>query len=144
MARLEESIREAFDVGEQLRVVRAVATAGSGAGRSRRGLLFGFGGQTLADAGSDWHGSIRLDRRTNILVITDRRVILGETKLGRFSAVLTEVPRSLVASITGQKAKLAIGKLVLTLATGEQMVLDLASDRGLDRFLADANGALQP
>ncbi len=143
MKRLESSIQAALDPGEQLRVARAVATAGSGAGRTRGGVLFGLGGQALADAGSDHHGSIRLDRRTNILAITDRRVILGRTKLGQLDQVLTEVPRSDVASITGEKAKLAIGKLTVTLRNGERLVLDLASDRGLDGFLADARAALE-
>lgn len=144
MGRLEDSIQAALDPGEHLRVSRAVATAGSGAGRTRGGLIFGLGGQTLADAGSDRHGSVRVDRRTNILAITDRRVILGQTKLGKFSAILSEVPRSDVVSITGQKAKLAIGKLTLTLATDQQVVLDLSSDRDLDHFLAEAASALQP
>lgn len=123
---------------------RAVATAGSGAGRTRGGLIFGLGGQTLADAGSDYHGSLRVDRRTNLLAITDRRVILGQTKLGKFHGILSEIPRSDVAAITGQKAKLAIGKLTLTLTSGKQVVLDLSSDRDLDGFLASATMALQP
>lgn len=144
MTRLEDSIQAALDPGEQLRATRAVATAGSGAGWTRGGVLLGVGGQLLADAGSDHHGSGRLDRRTNLLAITDRRVVLGQTKLGTFRRVLHEVPRSEVTSITGQKAKLAIGKLTLTLRGGERLVLDLSSDRGLDAFLADAAAALQP
>jgi hypothetical protein len=144
MSRLEDSIQAALDSDEQLRITRAVATAGSGAGRTRGGLIFGIGGQAMADGGSDRYGSIRLDRRTNLLAITDRRVILGHTKLGKFSQIFTEVPRSDVASITGQKAKLAIGKLTVSLTTGQQVVLDLKSDRDLDEFLTNATTALQP
>lgn len=144
VGKLNDSIQASLNPGETLRVSRAVATAGSGAGWTREGLILGVGGQSLADAGSDRHGSIRLDRRTNLLAITDQRVILGRTQFGKFKQILTDVPRAAVSAVSGEKAKLAIGKLTLHLTTGEQVVLDLASDRHLDEFLADAELALQP
>ena len=142
MARIDTAVQAILDPGERLMASRAVATAGSIASRSGGGFLFGIGGQMFADLGSDAHGSIRLDRRTNLLVITGRRVVLAQTRLGRVVEVFAMIPRDEVASIEGQKAKVAIGKLSLRLSSGEEIVLDLVSDRRLDEFLAEANAAL--
>ncbi len=77
----------------------------------------------------------------NLLVITDRRVLVGKSRLGKLVKVLLEVPVAEVTSIEAVKARVAFGKVRLHFRNGEAVELDLKSDRDLDGFVAAASPA---
>lgn len=77
----------------------------------------------------------------NLLVVTDRRVLVGKSRLGKLVKVLLEVPVSEVTSMEAVKARVAFGKVRLNFRNGEVVELDLKSDRDLDQFVDAASPA---
>ena len=122
--------------GEAIVVQRAVAPAGA-MGAQLGEAFAGPVGSFLAGRYEGMaHGvAPAVPVGTELLVFTDRRLcFLSTTRLGRPKAVLAVCDLSDIAAVRFRAARTAFGKVEIDHRDGATVVLDLKSDRGIDRL----------
>lgn len=152
-ALLDRSLAAALAVDEYVQARRAVAPAGELGGQLAHGLGGGLhevaglagGGLGIAAGASASETARRrwqvVPPKTNLLVVTSQRVLLGRTVRGRYRATLADRPVGDVAQMEVVRAKVAFGKLRIHFDDGTSIELDLWSDRRLAPFVHAVEGA---